>query len=109
MHKVLFVRNVKNKKIKPQKLQSIHASVCAAKAAPRKFFASKTLIWLDSNGFGVYTDLVSHNGLICQKGYLELPGVNIKTQKFVQNAEYSMGARVDLCVRDKLQTRVSRV
>ena len=62
--------------------KSIHAPGCACKTrAPEKFFAPKCEKWLDSKAFRVYTALVSHNGLVRQKGSLRgasLEGLNRK-------------------------------
>ena len=46
----------------------------------------------------VYTALVSHNGLVRQKGSFNAARLTMKNVKFVENAETSFGTRVELCV-----------
>ena len=86
MHKGVFVWNVKNKKINPKIAQSVHAPGRPIKEGAREFFCLKTEKWLDNRGFKVYTALVSHNGLVRQKGSLCSASRTGLTEKFVQNA-----------------------
>ena len=51
MHKGVFVWNVKNKKINPKIVQSIHAPGRLIKEGVREFFCLKTEKWLDNRGF----------------------------------------------------------
>ena len=48
--------------------------------------------------FGVYTALVSHNGLVRQKGSCTGSGWTVLTEKFVKSDELPWRIRVDLCV-----------
>ena len=98
MHKGVFVWNVKNKKINPKIKQSIHVPGCPIKEGIREFFCLKTEKWLDNRGFRVYTALVSHNGLVRQKGEHRGSGWMGQTGKFVKNAERLPSTRVELCV-----------
>ena len=98
MHKGVFVWNVKNKKINPKIAQSIHVPGCPIKEGIREIFCLKTEKWLDNRGFRVYTALVSHNGLVRQKGSLYSTGRKAREEKFVKNAELPSRIRVDLCV-----------
>ncbi len=68
MHKGVLWLNVKNKKINPKIRQSIHVPGCPIKEGLREFFASKRKNGLTTGVSGVYTALVSHNGLVRQKG-----------------------------------------
>ncbi len=70
MHKGVFVWNVKKKKINPKISQSIHAPGRTAKCGVREIFRIKMEKWLDNRVLRVYTVLVSHNGLVRQKGSL---------------------------------------
>ena len=97
MHKGVFVWNVKNKKINPKIRQSIHVPGCPIKEGIREFFCLKTEKWLDNRGFRVYTALVSHNGLVRQKGSFGSVGPRDRHEKFVKNAELPLRIRVDLC------------
>ena len=54
--------------------------------------------WLDSKAFEVYTALVSHNGLVRQKGSCTGSGWTVLTEKFVKSDELPWRIRVDLCV-----------
>ena len=54
--------------------------------------------WLDNRGFRVYTALVSHNGLVRQKGSFGSVGPRGRHEKFVKNAERLPSTRVELCV-----------
>ena len=53
--------------------------------------------WLDNRAFQVYTALVSHNGLVRQKGSFGSVGPRGRHEKFVKNAELPRRIRVDLC------------
>ena len=97
MHKGVFVWNVKNKKINPKIAQSIHVPGRPIKEGVREFFCLKTEKWLDNRGFRVYTALVSHNGLVRQKGSFGSVGPRGRHEKFVKNAELPLRIRVDLC------------
>ena len=68
LHKGVMNRNVQNKKIKCLASKCLHASVCAEMNQKLNLFRQKTEKWLDNRGFRVYTALVSHNGLVRQKG-----------------------------------------
>ena len=61
-------------------------------------FWQKSEKWLDSKTFRVYTALVSHNGLVRQKGEYAGGGWTGQTEKFVKNAETFPSTRVELCV-----------
>jgi hypothetical protein len=61
-------------------------------------FWQKSEKWLDSKAFRVYTALVSHNGLVRQKGECAGGGWMGQTEKFVQNAGRFHTTRVELCV-----------
>ena len=98
MHKGVFVWNVKNKKINPKIKQSIHAPGCPIKEGIWEFFCPKTEKWLDNRGFRVYTALVSHNGLVRQKGSLRSMSGTGATEKFVQNAGLLRTMQAELCV-----------
>ena len=98
MHKGVFVWNVKNKKINPKITQNIHVPGCPIKEGVREFFCLKTEKWLDNRGFRVYTALVSHNGLVRQKGEYAGGDWTGQTEKFVKNAERFPSTRVELCV-----------
>ena len=91
-------RNVQNKKIKAQNGKRQHAAVCTEIERKINLFWQKSEKWLDNKTFRVYTVLVSHNGLVRQKG--ECAGGNWKGQtgKFVKNAETLPSTRVELCV-----------
>ena len=97
MHKGVFVWNVKNKKINPKITQSIHVPGCPIKEGIREIFCLKTEKWLDNRGFRVYTALVSHNGLVRQKGSFGSVSPRGRHEKFVKNAELPLRIRVDLC------------
>ena len=97
MHKGVFVWNVKNKKINPKITQSIHVPGCPIKEGIREFFCLKTEKWLDNRAFPVYTALVSHNGLVRQKGSFGSVGPRGRHEKFVKNAELPLRIRVNLC------------
>ncbi|MEE0545172.1 MAG: hypothetical protein UC771_11960 [Faecalibacterium sp.] len=91
-------RNVQNKKIKAQNGKSQHAAVCTEIERKINLLWQKSEKWLDNKTFRVYTVLVSHNGLVRQKG--EHRGGNWmgQTGKFVKNAERLPSTRVELCV-----------
>jgi len=61
-------------------------------------FWQKSEKWLDSKAFEVYTALVSHNGLVRQKGSCTGSSWTVLTEKFVKNAERFPSTRVELCV-----------
>ena len=69
-------------------------------------FWQKSEKWLDSKAFRVYTALVSHNGLVRQKGEYAGGGWTGQTEKFVKNAELLRGAWVGLCVSAQNSTCV---
>ena len=98
MHKGVLGENVQKQKIKAQNEQSIHVPGRPIKEGVREFFCLKTEKWLDNRGFRVYTALVSHNGLVRQKGSLHSTGRKAREEKFVKNAELPSRIRVDLCV-----------
>ena len=54
--------------------------------------------WLDNKALWVYTALVSHNGLVRQKGSCTGSGWTVLTEKFVKSDELPWRIRVDLCV-----------
>ena len=68
LHKGVKNRNVQNKKIKYLADKQLHAAGRAKTKRKLNFFRQKTEKWLDNRGFRVYTALVSHNGLVRQKG-----------------------------------------
>ena len=86
MHKGVFVWNVKKKKINPKIGQSIHVPGRTAKRGVREIFYAKMEKWLDNRILWVYTALVSHNGLVRQKGSLHCMSLEGCPEKFVQNA-----------------------
>ena len=98
LHKGIMNRNVQNKKIKAQNGKSQHAAGCTEIERKINLFWQKSEKWLDNKTFRVYTVLVSHNGLVRQKG--EHRGGNWmgQTGKFVKNAERLPSTRVELCV-----------
>ena len=98
LHKGIMNRNVQNKKIKAQNGKRQHAAVCTEIERKINLFWQKSEKWLDNKTFRVYTVLVSHNGLVRQKG--EHRGGNWmgQTGKFVKNAERLPSTRVELCV-----------
>ena len=103
MHKGVFVWNVKNKKINPKITQRIHVPGCPIKEGIREFFYLKTEKWLDNRGFRVYTALVSHNGLVRQKGSLRGMSGTGPTEKFVQNAGLLRAVQAELCVSAQIR------
>ena len=103
MHKGVFVWNVKNKKINPKITQNIHVPGCPIKEGIREFFYLKTEKWLDNRGFRVYTALVSHNGLVRQKGSLRSMNGTGPTEKFVQNAGLLRAVQAELCVSAQIR------
>ena len=58
-------------------------------------FWQKSEKWLDSKAFRVYTALVSHNGLVRQKGGCAGGSWKGQTGKFVKNAETLPSPRVE--------------
>ena len=91
-------RNVQNKKIKAQNGKSQHASGRTKIERKINLFWQKSEKWLDNKTFRVYTVLVSHNGLVRQKGEHRGGGWMGRTGKFVKNAERFPSTRVELCV-----------
>lgn len=98
LHKGIMNRNVQNKKIKPQNSKTQHAAGRAKMKEKINLFWQKSEKWLDSKAFRVYTALVSHNGLVRQKGEYAGGGWTGQTEKFVKNAERFPSTRVELCV-----------
>ena len=98
LHKGFMNRNVQNKKIKYLEDKRIHAAGRAKTKRKLNLFRQKTEKWLDNRGFKVYTALVSHNGLVRQKGEYAGGGWTGQTEKFVKNAERFPSTRVELCV-----------
>ena len=97
MHKGVFGENVQNSKSNTQNAQSGHGTGCATKAGLDKKIGPKWEKWLDNRAFPVYTALVSHNGLVRQKGSFGSVGPRGRHEKFVKNAELPLRIRVDLC------------
>ena len=91
-------RNVQNKKIKAQNDKTKHVAVRAKTKEKINLFRQKSEKWLDSKTFRVYTALVSHNGLVRQKGECTGGSWTGRTEKFVKNAETFPSTRVELCV-----------
>ena len=91
-------RNVQNKKIKTQNGKRQHAAGRAEIERKINLFWQKSEKWLDNKTFRVYTVLVSHNGLVRQKGEHRGGGWMGQTGKFVKNAERLPSTRVELCV-----------
>ena len=98
LHKGIMNRNVQNKKIKTQNSKKQHAAVCAEIERKINLFWQKSEKWLDNKTFRVYTVLVSHNGLVRQKGEHRGSDWMGQTGKFVKNAERLPSTRVELCV-----------
>ena len=98
LHKGIMNRNVQNKKIKYLEDKRIHAAGRAKTKRKLNLFRQKTEKWLDNRGFRVYTALVSHNGLVRQKGSCTGSGWTVLTEKFVKSDELPWRIRVDLCV-----------
>ena len=98
LHKGIMNRNVQNKKIKYLADKQLHAAGRAKTKRKLNLFRQKTEKWLDNRGFRVYTALVSHNGLVRQKGEYAGGGWTGQTEKFVKNAERFPSTRVELCV-----------
>ena len=98
LHKGIMNRNVQNKKIKYLENKQLHAAGRSKTNRKINLFRQKTEKWLDNRGFGVYTALVSHNGLVRQKGEYAGGGWTGQTEKFVKNAERFPSTRVELCV-----------
>ena len=98
LHKGIMNRNVQNKKIKTQNGKKQHAAGRAGIERKINLFWQKSEKWLDNKTFRVYTVLVSHNGLVRQKGEHRGGGWMGRTGKFVKNAERLPSTRVELCV-----------
>ena len=98
LHKGVMNRNVQNKKIKNLANKQLHATGCAEIERKINLFRQKSEKWLDNKTFRVYTVLVSHNGLVRQKGEHRGGGWMGQTGKFVKNAERLPSTRVELCV-----------
>ena len=98
LHKGVMNRNVQNKKIKYLESKRLHAAVRSKTNRKLNLFRQKTEKWLDNRGFRVYTALVSHNGLVRQKGNCDGCRLRACPEKFVQNAGTFRRARVELCV-----------
>ncbi len=96
--RVFLVRTCKNKKSRP-KMRKAYTLPCVRRnRGLDKNIGPKCEKWLDSKAFEVYTTLVSHNGLVRQKGSPHSTGRRHGTEKFVKNAELPSRIRVDLCV-----------
>lgn len=98
LHKGIMNRNVQNKKIKTQNGKNQHAAGRTEIERKINLFWQKSEKWLDNKTFRVYTVLVSHNGLVRQKGEHRGSGWMGRTGKFVKNAERLPSTRVELCV-----------
>ena len=98
LHKGIMNRNVQNKKIKYLADKQLHAAGRAKTKRKLNLFRQKTEKWLDNRGFRVYTTLVSHNGLVRQKGNCDGCRLRACPEKFVQNAGTFRRTRVELCV-----------
>ena len=98
LHKGIMNRNVQNKKIKYLENKRLHATGRSKTNRKLNLFRQKTEKWLDNRGFGVYTALVSHNGLVRQKRNCDGCRLRGYPEKFVQNAGRFRRARVELCV-----------
>ena len=98
LHKGIMNRNVQNKKIKYLENKRLHAAGRSKTNRKLNLFRQKTEKWLDNRGFGVYTALVSHNGLVRQKGNCDGCRLRGHPEKFVQNAGRFRRTRVELCV-----------
>ena len=98
LHKGIMNRNVQNKKIKAQNGKRQHAAGRTKIERKINLFWQKSEKWLDNKTFRVYTVLVSHNGLVRQKGEYAGGGWTGRTEKFVKNAERFPSTRVELCV-----------
>ena len=98
LHKGFMNRNVQNKKIKYLENKRLHAAGRSKTNRKLNLFRQKTEKWLDNRGFGVYTALVSHNGLVRQKRNCDGCRLRGHPEKFVQNAGRFRRTRVELCV-----------
>ena len=98
LHKGIMNRNVQNKKIKAQNGKRQHAAGRTKIERKINLFWQKSEKWLDNKTFRVYTVLVSHNGLVRQKGEHRGGSWMGRTGKFVKNAERLPSTRVELCV-----------
>ena len=91
-------RNVQNKKINPKNEESQHVAGRAEIKQKMILFWRNSEKWLDNKTFRVYTALVSHNGLLRQKGGSTGGCWTALAGKFVKNAETLPSTRVELCV-----------
>ena len=91
-------RNVQNKKIKTQNDKNEHAAGCTEIERKINLFWQKSEKWLDNKTFRVYTILVSHNGLVRQKGDCDGCRLRACPEKFVQNAGLLRAVQAELCV-----------
>ena len=98
LHKGVMNRNVQNKKIKYLADKQLHAAGRAKTKRKLNLFRQKTEKWLDNRDFRVYTAIVSHNGLVRQKGDCDGCRLRACPEKFVQNAGTFRRTRVELCV-----------
>ena len=98
LHKGFMNRNVQNKKIKYLEDKQLHAAGRTKTKRKLNLFRQKTEKWLDNRTFWVYTALVSHNGLVRQKGNNDGCRLRGCPEKFVQNAGTFRRTRVELCV-----------
>ena len=98
LHKGFMNRNVQNKKIKYLEDKQLHAAGRTKTKRKLNLFRQKTEKWLDNRTFWVYTALVSHNGLVRQKGNSDGCRLRGCPEKFVQNAGTFRRTRVELCV-----------
>ena len=98
LHKGVMNRNVQNKKIKYLENKQLHAAGRSKTKRKLNLFRQKSEKWLDNRGFRVYTALVSHNGLVRQKGNCDGCRLRGHPEKFVQNAGRFRRTRVELCV-----------
>ena len=104
-------RNVQNKKIKTQNGKKQHASGRTKIERKINLFWQKSEKWLDNKTFRAYTVLVSHNGLVRQKGEHRGGGWMGRTGKFVKNDEYILSERrrvVQMCACSAFR-RVNKV
>ena len=103
LHKGVMNRNVQNKKIKYLADKQLHAAGRTKTKRKLNLFRQKTEKWLDNRGFRVYTALVSHNGLVRQKGSLRSMSGTGPTEKFVQNAGLLRAVQAELCVSAQIR------
>ena len=103
LHKGIMNRNVQNKKIKYLESKRLHTAGRSKTNRKLNLFRQKTEKWLDNRGFRVYTALVSHNGLVRQKGSLRSMSGTGPTEKFVQNAGLLRAVQAELCVSAQIR------